>query len=275
MPMVAAIQMASGPNVNANLLEAERLISSAAANGARLVVLPENFAIMGLQETDKVRIGEQAGRGPIQDFLAQHASRYGIWIVGGTIPLKTADEHRVRSACLMYDHKGQQVARYDKIHMFDVHNIQNSGESYNESSTTESGDATVVVDTPFGKLGIAICYDLRFPELFRVLNDQGMEICALPSSFTAITGKAHWEPLLRARAIENQCYMIAADQGGFHINGRETYGNSMIIDPWGNILNRLMSGAGVVVSEIDRDFLRNTRKNFPVLEHRHLNCKIQ
>jgi len=272
MPMVAAIQMASGPNVNANLLEAERLISSAAANGARLVVLPENFAIMGLQETDKVRIGEQAGRGPIQDFLAQHASRYGIWIVGGTIPLKTSDEYRVRSACLMYDDKGQQVARYDKIHMFDVH-VMESNEHYTESETIEPGTTPLVIDTPFGKMGLAVCYDLRFPELFRRMLDMGMELLVIPSSFTAITGKAHWETLVRARAIENQCYVIAAAQGGYHANGRETHGDSMIVEPWGVILDRLTRGSGVVSAEIDASRIQSVRKNFPAILHRRMHCK--
>jgi len=275
MSKAAAVQMASGPNIQANLDTAARLIEQAVSADAELVVLPENFSCMSMSDKERIAQAEKPGEGHVRDFLSNQSRKHKIWLVGGTVPMVSLIPGKTRSACMLFNPSGEMAARYDKIHMFDVHNIQNSGESYNESSTTESGDATVVVDTPFGKLGIAICYDLRFPELFRVLNDQDMEICVLPSSFTAITGKAHWEPLLRARAIENQCYMIAADQGGFHINGRETYGNSMIIDPWGNILNRLMSGAGVVVSEIDRDFLRNTRKNFPVLEHRHLNCKTQ
>ncbi len=273
MSKVAAIQMASGPNIQANLDEAARLIENAVILGAELVVLPENFAIMSMSEQERVGVAEQPGKGLMQDFLANQAKKHHIWLVGGTIPIVSDMKGKARSSCLVFNDKGEQVARYDKIHMFDVL-IQDSNESYNESETTETGDEVVVLDTPFGRLGVAICYDLRFPELFRNLIDQGMEICALPSAFTAITGKAHWEPLVRVRAIENQCYMIAANQGGFHINGRETHGDSMIVDPWGNILNRLMSGSGIVLADIDREFLQNTRKNFPVLEHRRMNCKI-
>jgi len=273
MSKVAAIQMASGPNVQANLAEAARLIDSAVAQGAELVVLPENFALMAMTEEERVAIAEQPGQGPIQEFLRNQAKKHGIWLVGGTVPMVSGVEGKARATCLMMNAAGEQVARYDKIHLFDVL-IKDSQERYSESSTTEAGDQAVVVDTPLGRVGIAICYDLRFPELFRNLTDQGMEICVMPSAFTAITGKAHWEPLVRARAIENQCYLIAADQGGFHINGRATHGDSMIVDPWGNILNRLMSGSGVVVANIDHDFLLSTRKNFPVLKHRRMNCQI-
>jgi len=273
MSKVAAIQMASGPNVQANLAEAARLIDSAVAQGAELVVLPENFALMAMTEDERVAIAEQPGKGPIQEFLRNQSKKHGIWLVGGTVPMVSSVEGKARATCLMMNAAGEQVARYDKIHLFDVL-IKDSQERYSESSTTEAGDEAVVVDTPLGRVGIAICYDLRFPELFRNLTDQGMEICVMPSAFTAITGKAHWEPLVRARAIENQCYLIAADQGGFHINGRATHGDSMVVDPWGNILNRLMSGSGVVVANIDHDFLLSTRKNFPVLKHRRMNCQI-
>lgn len=275
MSKIAAIQMASGPNIQANLEEAAKLIESAVARKAQLVVLPENFAVMAMTEQERVDHAEKPGAGIMQEFLANQSRKHGIWLVGGTIPMVSEVKGKALAASLLYNDKGEQVARYDKIHMFDVL-IEDrlSNESYNESKTTEAGSDTVVVDTPFGKVGMAVCYDLRFPELFRTMNDQGMEICVLPSAFTAITGKAHWEPLVRARAIENQCYMIAAAQGGFHINGRKTYGDSMIVDAWGNILGRLPSGSGVVVAEIDRDFLQNTRKNFPVLKHRRLNCKI-
>jgi nitrilase len=271
--VVAAIQMASGPNVKANLEEAEKLIKTAVQQDAELVVLPENFAIMGLSEMDKVAIAETAGEGPIQQFLSQQASKHGVWIVGGTIPLESGVTGKVYSASLLYNGSGDMVARYDKIHLFDVL-LEDSNESYNESETIESGDDIVVVDTPFGKLGMAICYDLRFPELFRAMADVGMEICVLPSAFTSLTGRAHWESLLRARAIENLCYMVAPDQGGYHKNGRETYGDSMIIDPWGVVLNRLPHGTGVVVSDIDLEKLRKTRKNFPALQHKRLDCKI-
>lgn len=269
MARVAAIQMASSPNVGANLIEAGRLIAEAAAQGAKLVVLPENFAIMGHKEIDKVNIREQDGSGQIQDFLAQQAQRHGVWVVGGTIPLRSADEHRIRAACLLYDDKGRRVARYDKIHLFDVH-IEESGEHYVESETIEPGDRPTIVDTPFGRLGLAVCYDLRFPELFRQMADQQVDLVALPSAFTAITGKAHWETLLRARAIENQCYVVAAAQGGYHASGRETHGDSMIVEPWGAIVDRLPRGAGVVSAEVDAERLRSLRRTFPVLRHRRL-----
>jgi deaminated glutathione amidase len=273
MSKIAGIQMASGPNIQANLDEAAKLIENAASQGANLIVLPENFAIMSMTELERVGYAEKSGEGVMQDFLSTQAKKLGVWLVGGTIPMQSDIKGKARAACLVMNDQGEQVARYDKIHMFDVL-LQDENESYHESETTDAGDDVVVVDTPFGRLGLAICYDLRFPELFRALNDQGMEICAIPSAFTAITGKAHWESLVRARAIENQCYIIAPDQGGFHLNGRETHGDSMVVDPWGHIKDRLPSGTGVVIAELDRDFLLNTRKNFPVLEHRRMNCKI-
>ena len=266
--------MASGPNVKANLEEAEKLIRAAVTQGAELIVLPENFAIMGMTETDKVKIAEPAGSGPLQTYLSQQSKKYGVWLVGGTIPIKSNVAGKVSAACLLYNDKGEVVSRYDKMHLFDV-TIEGSNESYNESATITPGDEVVVVDTPFGRLGMAVCYDLRFPELFRAMADEGMEICAIPSAFTSHTGKAHWESLLRARAIENLCCVIAADQGGYHVNGRETYGDSMIIDQWGTINNRLPHGTGVVVADIDLSRLENTRKAFPVLEHKRLDCKIK
>ncbi|UCB54732.1 MAG: carbon-nitrogen hydrolase family protein [Thiotrichales bacterium] len=271
MSVVAAIQMASGPNVTANLEEAEKLIKTAVQQDAELVVLPENFAIMGLTEVDKVAIAETAGDGPIQQFLSQQAEKHGVWIVGGTVPIESNVTGKVFGTSLLYNSSGEMVARYDKIHLFDVV-LEDSSESYNESETIEPGDEVVVVDTPFGKLGMAVCYDLRFPELFRAMADLGMEICVLPSAFTNLTGRAHWESLLRARAIENLCYMVAPDQGGYHKNGRETYGDSMIIDPWGVVLNRLPHGTGVVVSNIDLEKLRRTRQNFPALQHKRLSA---
>ena len=206
-------------------------------------------------------------------FFHNRQSKHGIWIVGGTVPIDASVTGKVYSACLLYNDSGEVVARYDKIHLFDVM-LEDNEESYNESETIESGDDVVVVDTPFGKIGLAVCYDLRFPELFRAMADVGMEICVLPSAFTNLTGRAHWESLIRARAIENLCYVIAPDQGGYHINGRETHGDSMIVDPWGVVLNRLPQGTGVVVTDIDLDKLRKTRTNFPALEHRRLDCKI-
>lgn len=271
MSKVAAIQMASGPNVKANLAEAEKLITIAVQQGAELVVLPENFAIMGIAETDKVKIAEEAGAGLLQDYLRQQAVKNNIWLVGGTIPVRSAEEGKVYAACLLHNPQGELVARYDKIHLFDV-TLGDVNESYTESETISAGSDLVVVDTPFGRLGLAVCYDLRFPELFRALVDQGMEICALPSAFTSLTGKVHWESLLRARAIENLGFMIAADQGGYHVGGRETHGDSMITDPWGLILNRLPHGTGVVIADIDIAKLERTRKMFPALEHRRFHC---
>lgn len=273
MSVVAAIQMASGPNVKANLEEAEKLIITAVQQEAELVVLPENFAIMGVTEVDKVAIAEKYGEGSIQQFLGQQARRHGIWIVGGTVPIESSITGKIFGASLLYNDQGEVVARYDKIHLFDVV-LEDNRERYDESETIEPGDEVVVVDTPFGKLGMAVCYDLRFPELFRAMADVGMEICVLPSAFTSLTGKAHWEPLLRARAIENLCYVIAADQGGYHINGRETHGDSMIIDPWGVILNRLPQGTGVVVSKLDLDKLVKTRKSFPALQHKRFDSRM-
>jgi nitrilase len=270
---IAGIQMASGPQVSANMIEAERLIHLAANAGARLIVLPENFAIMGMKEQDKVAIREKPGDGPIQHFLAEQASKNKVWLVGGTIPMESGVPHKVRAACLLLDDRGRQIARYDKAHLFDVQ-IYQSEDRYKESETIEAGDQVVVADTPFGRLGLAVCYDLRFPELFRNMVNHGAELIAIPSAFTAKTGKAHWEVLVRARAIENLCYVIAAGQGGYHLNGRESYGDSMIVDPWGQILDRLASGSGFVVADYDRQQIAKVRRSFPVLEHRKLNCNI-
>jgi nitrilase len=271
MTNVACIQMASGPNVGANLLEAERLINQAVRQEARLVVLPENFAMMGKSERDKVDVREAEGDGPIQEFLAEQAGRHGIWLVGGTVPLVASDPGKIRAACLVYDDTGRQVARYDKIHLFDV-DLIDSDEQYTESETIEPDDRVVVFDSPFGRIGLAVCYDLRFPELFRQQLDAGMEILVVPAAFTAITGRAHWEVLVRARAIENLCYVVAADQGGYHLNGRETHGHSMIVDPWGIVLNSLARGPGVVFATIDLGRLESARRNFPSIKHRRLRC---
>jgi len=271
VPKAAAIQMASGPNVSANLLEVERLAEEAAAAGAGLVVLPENFAFMGLAERDIVGIGEAEGAGPLQEFLAQLARRLGIWLVGGTVPIRVPAADKVRAACLVLDDQGRCVARYDKIHLFDVHLIE-TDEHYRESETIEPGDQVCVVDSPFGRLGLAVCYDLRFPELFRAMQDRRVDVIALPAAFTALTGRAHWATLVRARAVENLSYVIAAAQGGFHVSGRETYGHSQIVDPWGNTLAQLPRGTGVVTAVLDPEFQTATRRNFPCLEHRRLHC---
>jgi deaminated glutathione amidase len=271
MSLVAAIQMASGLNVSANLIEAERLIGRAADAGACLVVLPENFPIMGSSEFDKVHVREHEGSGPIQEFLSAQAARHNIWLVGGTVPLAGADPDKVRAACLLFDDRGNRVARYDKMHLFDVR-LEESGENYTESTTIEPGAQVVVVDTPCGRLGLGVCYDLRFPELFRAMLDHGMEVLALPSAFTAITGRAHWEILVRARAIENLCYVIAAAQGGYHLSGRATHGDSMIVDPWGVVLQRLPRGPGYIVADVDFQRLNSVRRNFPTIAHRKLTC---
>lgn len=264
---VAVVQMASGPDFEANLAEAERLIARAAAAGAGLVVLPENFAAMGLSESDKLARREAEGEGPIQDMLAAQAARHGVWIVGGTVPLASGESGRAYASCLLFDASGARVARYDKIHLFDVV-LEQSGEEYMESRTTVAGDRIVVVDTPFGRLGLAVCYDLRFPEVFRAMLDRGVELIAVPSAFTAFTGKAHWEILVRARALENQCYLLAAAQSGEHGNGRRTHGDSMIVDPWGVVMERLPEGAGVVAVDCDRAHLARIRGNFPAVSHR-------
>lgn len=271
--LVAAIQMASGPNVSANLFEAQRLISMAVDAGAQLIVLPENFALMGMDEKAKVEIREKPGEGRLQSFLSDAAKKYGIWLVGGTIPLESQDPHKVRAAALTYNDRGELAGRYDKTHLFDVH-IPESGDHFVESETIEAGDRVSVVETPFGRLGVAICYDLRFPEVFRNMVQLGVDIIALPSAFTAITGRAHWETLVRARAIENLSYLIASDQGGYHINGRESHGDSMIVDPWGNILDRLSSGSGFVMAKVNSKFIADTRKNFPALDHRKMTCSV-
>ena len=273
MPKVAAVQMASGPNFDANLLEAERLIAQAAGDGAQLVVLPENFAMMGMQDRDVLDYREDDGDGPIQAFIAERCRRHRLWLVAGTIPLRCEDPERLAAACMLYDDRGERVARYDKIHLFDV-TLVGSGESYNESATVRPGRDTVVAETPFGRLGLAVCYDLRFPELFRALLDQGAELLALPAAFTAVTGKAHWESLLRARAIENLAHLVASAQGGYHLNGRETHGHAMILDPWGRILGQRAHGAGVVTAELNREDQKRLRETFPCIENRKLTCRM-
>lgn len=264
---VAAIQMASGPNVEGNLNEARRHIAKAVEQGAKLVVLPEFFAIMGMEAQDTVKAREQAGQGNIQQFLSETARKHKIWLVGGSIPLAANAPDKVRNSCLVYDETGAQVARYDKIHLF---NLTLGNEAYNEAQTIEAGNQVVVVDSPFGRIGLAVCYDLRFPELFRAMKD--VDIIVLPSAFTATTGKMHWESLVRARAIENLSYFIAAAQGGYHVNGRETHGHSMIVDPWGRIMDELQRGSGVVVADVNPSYQASLRKSLPALTHRTLSC---
>ena len=263
--VVAAIQMISTPVVEHNLSVARRLIAQAVASGAQLLVLPEYFAIMGARDTDKLALQEEFGTGPLQDFLAQAAREYGIWLVGGTIPLRSSSPDRVMNACLAFNPQGECVARYDKIHLF---GFDNGAERFCESDTIAPGSQAVTFDTPFGRIGLSICYDLRFPELFRSVGE--VDIWLLPAAFTATTGRAHWEVLLRARAIENQCFVVAPNQGGLHPTGRETYGHSLIVDPWGQVLNCLAEGEGVVLAELKASQLERVRKTLPALAHRVL-----
>jgi deaminated glutathione amidase len=262
---VAALQMVSAPEVAPNLASAERLIAEAAAAGARLVALPEYFCILGRHETDKVAAREAEGKGPIQEFLADAARRHRVWLVGGTVPVACQQEGRVRNACLLFDDAGKRVARYDKIHLFKLDLPQNS---FDEARTLEAGGLPVAADTPFGRVGLSICYDVRFPELYRAAGAaQPVDIWFVPSAFTALTGAAHWDILLRARAIENQCYVVAPAQGGLHPNGRRTHGHSMIVDPWGEVLACKPQGEGVVLAELDSSRIAEVRQSLPALQH--------
>ena len=260
---VAAIQMASGPNVTANLQEAQRLIELAAATGARIIALPEYFPIMGMKDTDKVAARERDGEGPIQAFLAGEARRHKVWIVGGSVPLEAGTPDKVRNSCLVFNQLGERVARYDKIHLF---GFEMGNERYSEERTIEPGDRVCTVDSPYGRLGISVCYDLRFPELYRAMGD--VDLLFVPSAFTETTGKAHWDTLIRARAIENLAYVIAPAQGGYHVNGRETHGHTMIVDPWGVVLDRLARGSGVVVAGVNPTYQAKIRRSLPALTHK-------
>jgi deaminated glutathione amidase len=264
---VAAIQMTSGHDIDANLEAAGRFLAEAARLNAVLAALPENFAFMGLNSGDKRAIAEPDGAGRIQNFLADTARRLKIWVVGGTVPLRQDADGRVSASCLVYDAQGQRAARYDKIHLFDV-DVPGSAETHRESAHTVPGHEMRILDTPAGRLGLAVCYDMRFPELFRVLSRQGAEVFVVPSAFTVPTGRAHWESLLRARAIENLSALIAPAQWGVHPSGRETFGDSMIIDHWGKILARMPSGTGCVVADLDTAGRMDARTRFPALEHR-------
>jgi len=264
---VAAIQMTSGPQVAANLEQARGLLEQAAARGARLAVLPENFSFMGLKDADKRAVAEPDGAGPAQEFLAASARRLQLWIVGGTVPLEAAPDGRVAAAALVYNDDGERVARYDKIHLFDV-DIPGRHESYRESAHVAPGSRAALLDTPVGRLGLSVCYDVRFPELYRHLSAGGAQLFAVPSAFTSPTGRAHWETLLRARAIENLCYVVAPAQSGFHPSGRETYGDSMIVDYWGRIQQRVPRGRGCAVADIDLAAQASVRESFPALGHR-------
>ncbi|HQX06760.1 MAG TPA: carbon-nitrogen hydrolase family protein [Zoogloea sp.] len=262
---IAAIQMVSGPDVDRNLAEADRLLGEAAAAGARLAVLPEYFPLITSDETAKVRIREQEGEGPLQDFLRDAARRHGVWLIGGSCPMEAGSPDKVKNSTLVFDDTGRRVARYDKVHLF---GFRKGEECYDESATIEAGNEVVAFDGPCGKIGLSICYDLRFPELFRAMG--GVDLIVLPAAFTWTTGQAHWEVLLRARAIENQCYVLASAQGGRHPSGRRTWGDSMIIDPWGEVLARLPEGPGVVVADLDPARIADVRASLPALRHRKI-----
>jgi predicted amidohydrolase len=278
---VAVIQMVSGADVRANLADAARLVGQAAKEGAKLVLLPENFAVLDGGPLSQFAEAEGDSFGMIQALLSDLALQHSLFIVGGTIPLSTrpvvdnevaAESVRagkVRSANLVFDPQGNQIARYDKIHLFDV-KVADKQTQYSESRSFEPGTSPACIPTPFGKLGLSICYDLRFPELYRRLLKEGAEILTVPSAFTQVTGAAHWEVLLRARAIENQCYVLAANQGGVHNSSRETFGHSMIIDPWGKILTCVEKGEGVALAELDIDMLHELRERMPVQQHRRI-----
>ena len=272
-PRTAVVQMNSGADVSVNLQAADRLLEQAAQRGAGLAVLPENFAFMGARDTDKLAHAEDEGRGPIQQFLAETAKRLSLWIVAGTVPIKAPGRAgKVYAACLVYDAWGVCVSRYDKIHLFDVE-LPREGkpESYRESSSIEPGALELVtIKTAAGSVGLSVCYDLRFPELYRGLVARGAEILCVPSAFTEKTGEAHWHTLLRARAVENQCFVLAPNQSGTHPGGRRTWGHSMILDPWGETLAQFDAGEGVIVADLDPARLTSVRTSFPSLSHRRL-----
>ena len=270
MPRVAAVQMVSTPDVQENLAAADALLRQAADQGAEFALLPEFFAIIGREDTDKLALQEPYGAGPLQDFLAGLARELGLWLMGGTIPLQSGNPERVYNSCLLFNPQGECAARYDKIHLFDVSIQGEQEESYSESRTMAPGAEVVVADTPLGRIGMSVCYDLRFPELYRRMLDQNVDIITVPAAFTATTGRKHWEVLLRSRAVENLSFVIAAAQGGQNTETRATWGHSMIIDPWGEILGELDTGPGVVCADIDLEQAYSLRRSFPALQHRKL-----
>lgn len=262
---VAALQMVSSPNVQDNLKQAEALIEKAALGGAKLVALPEYFCFMGHSDTDKLALKEKEGQGTIQRFLSEQALKYGIWVVGGTLPLACPEPERVFNTTFVYAPDGVSVARYDKIHLF---SFQKGAEAYDESVAIRAGRHTQVFESPIGKVGLSVCYDLRFPELYRAMGP--VNLILAPAAFTYTTGKAHWELLLRARAVENQCYVLAPAQGGHHANGRRTWGHTMLIDPWGEVIDVLPEGPGLVSGNIELARIKEVRASLPALRHRVL-----
>lgn len=262
---VAAVQMVSTPVVEENLAAARRLVAEAAQQGAQLVLLPEYWPIMGMKESDKLAHAEEFDAGPIQAFMSEIAREHHIWLIGGTLPMVAPDAGKVLNTMMVYDPEGRHVVRYDKIHLF---SFTKGDESYDEAKTIVHGTRVATFDAPLGKVGLSVCYDLRFPELYRAMGD--CTLIVMPAAFTYTTGKAHWEILLRARAIENQCYVLAAAQGGHHVNGRRTWGHSMLIDPWGEVKTVLAEGEGVVVGEVESQHLHRVRESLPALKHRKL-----
>lgn len=264
---MAAIQLASGSLISANLQETEKQIGHAVEDGAEWIVLPENFGMIGARQEDVIEFREQSGSGPLQDFLAEQSAKHRINIIGGTLPLQANDDSKYRNSLLVYNRRGENIARYDKIHLFDV-TLPENNKSFSESDIIEPGGEAVVVEIDGIKLGLAICYDLRFPELFRLLLNKGAEVIVLPAAFTAETGKAHWHALLKARAIENLCFIAASAQGGFHVNGCETFGHSMIVDPWGKVLDEISSGSGFAIADLNLQQQQQIRERFPSISHR-------
>ena len=262
---VAVVQMVSTPKVEENLAAAAKLVGEAAEQGARLVALPEYFCILGMRDSDKVAAREKDGAGPIQEFLSGTAKLHGVWLVGGSVPVECADPGKVRNSCLVYDSDGRRVARYDKIHLF---GLELGAERFDEARTIEAGTQSCAIDSPFGRIALSVCYDVRFPELYRALAP--MDIILVPSAFTATTGRAHWETLLRARAIENLAWVLAPAQGGKHANGRQTHGHSMVVDPWGKVIAERAAGPGVVMADIDPVFQAKMRSSLPAIAHRRL-----
>jgi predicted amidohydrolase len=268
---IAAVQMVSTPSVASNLAAARRLVGRAAAEGASVVVLPEYFCFMGRSDRDKLAVVEAPGEGPIQGMLAETAREHRLWLIGGTLPLAIgslgdrAAVDRVMNANLVFSPQGELAARYDKMHLFA---FDNGRERYDEARTLQAGRAPVAFDAAGLRIGLSVCYDLRFPELYRALVRPPCDLLSVPSAFTYTTGAAHWEVLLRARAIENQCYVVAAAQGGMHENGRRTFGHSLIVDPWGEIVACLDEGEGVVVAELSNERIASVRRQLPALEHR-------
>ena len=266
---VAVVQMCSSDQLNDNLETVTSQVGLAVSKGAQMVVLPENFALMAKHSAQLLSVAETLGKGAIQDFLSGLSKKHACWIVAGSMPIRSALENKVYATCLVYNEMGQQVSYYHKIHLFDVDIADNKGR-YRESDTFVAGTEPVVVDTPFGVMGLSICYDLRFPELYRALLQQGAQFFVAPSAFTELTGQAHWALLCRTRAVENTCYLIAANQVGLHNNGRSTFGHSMIVDPWGEVLSELDVSEGMIISTLKKSTLNRVRKSLPAIQHRRL-----